>query len=210
MTNTNQQDYDLINDKIYDLYNKVMEHEQIEEKLNMRIKKITEKIDLELLENLTFFSPWVIRQIKGKLNIDENEPSFSSEDDEDEMFDFVHTSAKEYDTDVFQALERGELPTNISFKRTMFSAINELVSKPNNKKSDIEKKVDQIFVDYLPEVFVRRNSVNVSSNVNPRSFWKIMKKDYTGKRFKFWKDLYVAYGKIEDLKKLEKIGSKKK
>ena len=72
-------------------------------------------------------------------------------------------AVKEYDSDVFQSVERGELPKNISFRTVMFRSISELLYKPDIEKSNIEKKVDMIFMDYLPKNFTKRHSAFAQS-----------------------------------------------
>lgn len=57
----------------------------------------------------------------------------------------------EYDTCVFQALERGNLPKHLSFQTVFRNSLDTLINKPENEKFEIEKKIDRIFKDYLPD-----------------------------------------------------------
>jgi hypothetical protein len=102
-------------------------------------------------------------------------------------------AVKEYDSDVFQSVERGELPKNISFRTVMFRSISELLYKPDIEKSNIEKKVDMIFMDYLPKNFTKRHSAFAASiskqparNLN---LSKITNKNYTNGPEEFWSDV---------------------
>ena len=60
-------------------------------------------------------------------------------------------NSQEYTNDVYQALERGKLFGNMYFKRIQQNSVIQLKTKPDWKKSDIENKLEQIFMEYLPE-----------------------------------------------------------
>jgi hypothetical protein len=102
-------------------------------------------------------------------------------------------AVKEYDSDVFQSVERGELPKNISFRTVMFRSISELLYKPDIEKSNIEKKVDMIFMDYLPKNFTKRHSAFAASiskqPVRNLNLSKITNKNYTNGPEEFWTDV---------------------
>lgn len=71
---------------------------------------------------------------------------------------------REYMSDVYQAIERGQLEGNMYFKTIITNSVKQLKYKPKHLKSPMESKADQQFMDYLP------NSVlNCDKILNPSS-----------------------------------------
>ena len=78
---------------------------------------------------------------------DTNKQDLQSNSDEDQPYEI----SREYMSDVYQAIERGKLENTMYFKRIFVNSIKQLKYKPKYLKTPIEEKVDQQFMDFLPD-----------------------------------------------------------
>lgn len=58
---------------------------------------------------------------------------------------------EEYETEVFQNIERGSLPKHLYCKYVIKKSLKELINKPVSQKNDIEQRLDDIFLKYIPK-----------------------------------------------------------
>ena len=82
-------------------------------------------------------------QVKKEIIIDQYKNEQSTQD--------TVKLTQEYLSDVYQALERGQLFDNMYFKRIFVNSIKELKNKPDYQKTQYELKLDKIFLEYLPK-----------------------------------------------------------
>ena len=87
--------------------------------------------------------------------------------------DFSHkidTREQEYLTQLYQQIERGVFPHHSDLKNIIQRSIHEQVDKPLSEKNSIEKRLDVLFLEYLPKEWVtfevKQLDNNDSMNVN--------------------------------------------
>jgi hypothetical protein len=57
---------------------------------------------------------------------------------------------EEYESEVFQNIELGSLPKHLYCKYVIKKSLRELINKPLSQKNDIEQRLDEIFLKYIP------------------------------------------------------------
>jgi hypothetical protein len=57
---------------------------------------------------------------------------------------------EEYATEVFQNIEPGSLPKHLYYKYVIKKSLRKLINKSVSQKNDIEQRLDEIFLKYIP------------------------------------------------------------
>ena len=62
---------------------------------------------------------------------------------------------EEYNSQLYQQLERGIFPKHADLKEVIVNSVFELTNKPWDKKNFFEKRLDELFIEYLPKNFIQ-------------------------------------------------------
>lgn len=79
-------------------------------------------------------------------------------DDKMEDCDPVTESGSEYNNQLFMKLSREmNIGDDTHIQTEIKSSIEELIAKPNESKTPLEKQMDELFLEYLPKEFIEFN-----------------------------------------------------
>lgn len=78
-------------------------------------------------------------------------------------------NTEDYETEIYQNIERGNFPDCAHYKFAIDKSLNELINKPQDEKSEIEKNLDKIFLKFIPKHLIDGN--NVSKNIGKFVFY---------------------------------------
>ena len=137
-----------IESKVNKLIDCFVAEQRKRESLEKKIYKVKNMVD------------FLEEQLRSK-NPNSNKDGFDKVDDQEEAKkqslqsnfeeDEPYAISREYMSDVYQAIERGKLENTMYFKRILVNSVKQLKYKPKCLKTSIEEKVDQQFMDFLPD-----------------------------------------------------------
>ena len=66
----------------------------------------------------------------------------------------IQTDSQEYTSLLYQQMERGLFPKQAELKTVITKSVHELITKPFHEKNPFERRLDELFIEYLPKEWI--------------------------------------------------------
>jgi hypothetical protein len=66
----------------------------------------------------------------------------------------IQTDSQEYTSLLYQQMERGLFPRQAELKTVITKSVHELITKPFHEKNPFERRLDELFIEYLPKEWI--------------------------------------------------------